>query len=350
MQNKLIKVKESFIKKAESINTEISGNVTNRRSTMASNAAKKKERLLKYATIADTLAKLWETNSVPFLLQRIKTGADIEHIMLSNFPSPPHDDMPVDGWYRKEYPSLLNKSHKLGFYTHHQFEEAKVALLAFSKGVTVKKDKYVELMENYPGIRSIPSFFPTPDKICNEMVLDACIDYGMSVFEPSAGIGSIIEAIKEYHKDDNLKIFCNEYNSMLCGYVKEKHGIDCWNLDLMEIQFSHQFDRILMNPPFEKLQDAKHIMKCFTALKSGGRLISIAGMGWTFNTSAVAEEFRTFLGLSEQDCKYLQKVDNWLEGATDELTCTVKCLPQGSFKTSFNSTSVETTYIIIDKK
>jgi protein-L-isoaspartate O-methyltransferase len=40
-----------------------------------------------------------------------------------------------------------------------------------------------------------------------------------------------------------------------------------------------KFDRILMNPPFERGDDIKHIQHAVTFLKPGGRLVAICANG-----------------------------------------------------------------------
>jgi 16S rRNA G1207 methylase RsmC len=47
----------------------------------------------------------------------------------------------------------------------------------------------------------------------------------------------------------------------------------------MEWEPGAQFDRVLMNPPFEKGGDVKHIQRAFGMLKPGGRLVAICANG-----------------------------------------------------------------------
>jgi hypothetical protein len=44
--------------------------------------------------------------------------------------------------------------------------------------------------------------------------------------------------------------------------------------DFMEMPAAGEFDRVLMNPPFEKQQDIDHVRRAFDHLKPGGRLSS----------------------------------------------------------------------------
>lgn len=92
--------------------------------------------------------------------------------------------------------------------------------------------------------------------------------------------------------------------------------------------FENEYDRILMNPPFEKGADIDHVKHAYSLLKPGGRLVSIMCEGPFFRSDSKSEEFR-----------------NWLEevGGTNEK------LPDGSFLASENSTAVNTRLVVIDK-
>ena len=52
------------------------------------------------------------------------------------------------------------------------------------------------------------------------------------------------------------------------------------------------FDRVVMNPPFEKAQDVAHVRHAFQFLKPGGVLAAIVSAGVTFRTDAVYSDFR----------------------------------------------------------
>ena len=82
------------------------------------------------------------------------------------------------------------------------------------------------------------------------------------------------------------------------------------------------FDRILMNPPFEKFQDIEHVRRAYTFLKPGGRLVAIMGNGAFFRQEKKAEQFRDDFG-----------------------DCTTIPLESGTFDT----TGVSSRIIVIDK-
>lgn len=91
-----------------------------------------------------------------------------------------------------------------------------------------------------------------------------------------------------------------------------------------------QFDRIVMNPPFERGQDMDHVRHAFDLLKPGGRLVAIMSEGSFGRGDKKATGFR-----------------EWL----DEQKRKVEKLPEGSFtgKDSQRQTGVATRVVVIDK-
>jgi hypothetical protein len=86
-----------------------------------------------------------------------------------------------------------------------------------------------------------------------------------------------------------------------------------------------QYDRIIMNPPFEKGADIQHVMYCFNLLKPGGRLVAIMADNKD-GQGADKEAFRQFVekyGYSEKN-------------------------PEGSFKSAFRPTGVNTITVVLD--
>jgi hypothetical protein len=55
------------------------------------------------------------------------------------------------------------------------------------------------------------------------------------------------------------------------------------------------YDRVLMNPPFEKGQDLAHVMRACLWLQPGGRLVSVMAASVTFNSCRAHREFRDFV-------------------------------------------------------
>ena len=187
-----------------------------------------------------------------------------------------------------------------------------------------KADPVKEAERSLRG-KKLPGFFPTPPKVVDMMLDRAGIQDGHSVLEPSAGKGDILDAIKDQHP--GAKRSAIEMNSTLHGVLDAK-GHDYAGGDFLDHDKS--YDRIVMNPPFEKYQDVDHVQHAFERLNSGGRLVSVMGASAFNNSHTKAAEFR----------KWLDKV-----GADYEK------LPDGSFAgdDSFNQTGVSTYLVTIDK-
>lgn len=227
----------------------------------------------------------------------------------------------------------------------------------------------------------IPGFFPTPKKIIEEAIDRLDLKPGMKVLEPSAGKGDMADALRDAGAEvdtiepnsalrnilelkghnivdhdlldfkpresytygdvfkakdgkvgilrgagglgsDSVKLV--DKDGKMIGYYKrsELEGIQKMGSDL--------YDRILMNPPFEKSQDAIHIQEAYKHLKPGGKLVAITGEGIFFRDNKTDRSFR-----------------EWLESVNGES----EKLPEGSFagNDAFRNTGVATRIVAITK-
>ena len=103
--------------------------------------------------------------------------------------------------------------------------------------------------------------------------------------------------------------------------------------ELMEsfgLEEGQRFDKVLMNPPFEKGQDTKHVRHAYRMLKTGGRLVAIMGEGSFFRNDGNARDFR----------EWLDEAGGWSEK-----------LPEGSFKGTgeVSQTGAATRLVVIHK-
>lgn len=121
----------------------------------------------------------------------------------------------------------------------------------------------------------IPGFFPTPLEECRKMASFAELYEGLSVCEPSAGSGNIAAAVREYR----IEPYCIEFNQSLCNLLREK-GYNAHHGDFLE--HTQKYDRFIMNPPFEKGIDAKHILHALSLLNERGIIVAICSAGLFF--------------------------------------------------------------------
>lgn len=141
-------------------------------------------------------------------------------------------------------------------------------------------------------------FFPTPRDTVNDMIRLANIKEGDKVLEPSAGMGHIAELVRENGVEPDVIEYSAGRRELL-----EKKGFNVVGQDFLEFK-DGGYDKIVMNPPFSKRQDAAHVKHAYSLLKAGGTLVSVMGEGVFFGQDKAAEDFRKWLdsvgGESEQ--------------------------------------------------
>ena len=162
-------------------------------------------------------------------------------------------------------------------------------------------------------------FFPTPAAVVDMMHDIAGIETYMHILEPSAGRGALVNRLEDVHVHCIEKMPANAMHLRDEGYQVEE-------ADFMGVPQRPDFDRVLMNPPFSKGQDVKHVTHAIGFLKPGGRLVAIMGAGVIFRQDKRTAEFRELV--------------NCMGGVIDPL-------PEGSFKSS--GTMVNTVIVTIDK-
>jgi len=174
-----------------------------------------------------------------------------------------------------------------------------------------------------------PQLFPTPEPLIKRMVDYAQIGDMQSVLEPSAGTGAIVDYIRyRFPLLELLGVY--EINPGLQTILRDK-GYCIIGGDFLESRGYRggpvKWDRIVMNPPFAKLQDIDHVLTAYELLDKGGRLVSIMSPAPFFRSVKKAQEFR-----------------QWFEDLGGE----VIDLPPDSFKQS--GTGVNSKLIILDKE
>lgn len=191
------------------------------------------------------------------------------------------------------------------------------------KDADAERQRSIKAKERQLANAKIEGFFPTPKAIVDKMLDEADIQPSEKVLEPSAGKGNIADAIRENYLDNALDVV--EWNASLNELLSEK-GHNVVGVDFL--QHSGEYDKIIMNPPFEKGQDIDHIKHAYSLLNDGGRVVCIMSEGPFYRSDKKATEFR-----------------EWL----DEVGGVSEKLPDGSFKTAERSTGVNTRLVVIDK-
>ncbi len=189
----------------------------------------------------------------------------------------------------------------------------------------VDREDPIKKMERALRGRKIEGFFPTPKPLIDKMLDVAGIEPGHSVLEPSAGKGDILDAVREREPEAQTEAI--EPVGDLRSIIEAKgHKLAANDF----LSHKGQYDRIVMNPPFEKGADIDHVRHAYDQLKPGGRLVAIMSEGPFSRSDKKAEEFR-----------------NWLDANGGEHEQN----PEGSFAggDAFRQTGVQTRLVTINK-
>jgi len=118
-------------------------------------------------------------------------------------------------------------------------------------------------------------FVPTPTEIIDRMILEAGTIKGTDkILEPSAGFGHIADRLvaKTVLTPDKIDVIEPVEDLRRILYTK---GYKLVGYDILKYNPNIQYDKIIMNPPFDNGSDILHLVHCYNLLKKGGKLISI---------------------------------------------------------------------------
>jgi hypothetical protein len=190
-------------------------------------------------------------------------------------------------------------------------------------------------------------FFPTPEKAAQKIMGYAAIKAAKSqdrlrILEPSAGTGNLARLCftrpakdgwdrdrdLDHYRFDNI-VDCIELQPHLANELKAdgRYGrVHCADFLQIEPETTGLYDRIVMNPPFDRERDIDHVVHALKFLKPDGRLVAIMSAGTEFRETRKAIAFRKLM---------------------EEMGAEWNDLPAGSF--SEVGTNVNTGFIVVDK-
>jgi predicted RNA methylase len=124
-------------------------------------------------------------------------------------------------------------------------------------------------------------YFPTPAWLCRVMVEVAQISAFHSVLEPSAGEGALAEEIRTR---DPHALTCVELDPRRAQVLRGKgfEVVEGDFLTALPLFGPGRFDRVVMNPPFNRREDVAHVWHAFNHLGRGGRLVAVMSAGVAF--------------------------------------------------------------------
>lgn len=124
------------------------------------------------------------------------------------------------------------------------------------------------------------NLFPTPPEIARRMVELGDVHDGDTVLEPSAGTGRILDQLPVWARATAVEILPALQQHLFAAYprVTLKTG-DFLARTLADL--GGPFDRVIMNPPFQRGADVKHILHARDMLAPGGLLVALCYDGVT---------------------------------------------------------------------
>jgi hypothetical protein len=173
------------------------------------------------------------------------------------------------------------------------------------------------------------AFFESPEALVAERMIWPIPHTAKRFLEPSAGNGAIVRVLlREFPL---AQIDAVELDPKRVTRLKKTFPtVRVAEVDFLTMTSTWQYDAILMNPPFaterDRLEYLSHIIRAFTFLEPGGRLMSIAPAGLKYNTDKRTTALRTFI---------------------DEQSGTIADLPRDTFKES--GTLVGTVLVYLQK-
>lgn len=141
------------------------------------------------------------------------------------------------------------------------------------------------------------NYFPSPALVVDRLIEIAQIEQGMSALEPSAGRGAIALACA----DAGATVDCYELMDANITELLKHHIVKGGKLrrtlqfDFLAVEPCGSYDRVVMNPPFAKQADIKHVLHALQFLKPDGLLVSVMSAGVAFRNNKLTQEFRELI-------------------------------------------------------
>lgn len=145
--------------------------------------------------------------------------------------------------------------------------------------IAAKRARFAKLASRHedgtaPQAVSAHQLFPTPAEIAWRMVSLADIQPGHRVLEPSAGTGRLLVRMPVDAEVTAVEIA----PELLAVLYRDFPGVRLKAGDFLARtvdDLGGPFDRVVMNPPFTRGSDVRHIMHACTMLKPGGVLVAL---------------------------------------------------------------------------
>lgn len=197
------------------------------------------------------------------------------------------------------------------------------------------------LATNTTAVARNMGWFPTPGTVARKVAGQASVDWArgrsgeaetvLRTLEPSAGEGALAEAVIEAAARGaaRIELVCVELHRDRAAALR-RAGLDGRNghrvieRDFLSLSPDETglFDRIVMNPPFDRQNDVAHVVHASKFLAPGGRLVAIMASSIEFRDDARSVAFRRLVERMDGDIIDLP-AGSFEESGTSINTCMV---------------------------
>jgi predicted RNA methylase len=170
---------------------------------------------------------------------------------------------------------------------------------------------------SYSQVKQDFGQFDTPDLLAEQIARIADVGAGMSVLEPSAGIGNLAKAVRQFE----AMVTCWEIDPKRAEALRGiAHSLNVG--DFLAAAPAPAFDRVVMNPPFAGQADIDHVVHASKFLRQDGKLVAIMSASVTFRENAKTQRFREFVAHRSGTIRALP-ADSFKASGTSVNTCVV---------------------------
>lgn len=283
-------------------NTHRGANLTWKRQKEIESANAEADAMEEQQVLMRALADMWEAGNVPTYLVDLRHGTQFNDLV---------------------YEARRSMNGRPPLSKTHAMTDWAVQVISGAASGDRDRQRQIDRLVADARLANIPSFFPTPGAVSDQMLDHLLLEPGARVLEPQAGDGQLADAVQA--RFPGVAITCVEWNFKLRSILELKGYPVLEQDDFLEVG-EGGWDAIIMNPPFEKMADVDHVMHAYDLLEPDGVLVSVVSESPFFNSNQKGKDFRA-----------------WLKLVGGE----VYDLPAGAFKES--GTGIKARYIVIRK-
>lgn len=223
---------------------------------------------------------------------------------------------------------------------------------AVGDGQTQEEDPFANI-KHTPAKRY--GFFPTPTEAAGTVIsgvafsIDCDVDKPLRVLEPSAGTGNLArpcvhdeQASESYGRRmsrvNQTIVDCVEIQPTYAEALTDEgiyNRVFCCDFISLDPKVTGLYDRVVMNPPFDRERDIDHVMHAMKFLKPNGTLHTIMSAGTEFRETKKSIAFRAAmekLGAHWQDLP----IGSFSEVGTNVSTVIIRVHKDGSKYSRWN--------------